>query len=1072
MKRILTTLCLLLAVAGMAMAQRTVSGTVTGDDGETLIGATVSVKGTSGGARTDLNGRYSVQVPEGSNTLVFSYTGYQTQELSLGASNVADVVMVSGTVLQEAVVTALGITREEKSLGYAVQSLDGDQFTSARDASNVVNSLSGKIAGVNVISSSGNVGSSSRITIRGNNSITGDNQPLFVVNGIPVDNSSRNFAPNGGTQFGGVDFGNAIQDINPDDIETVTVLKGPNAASLYGSRGANGVILITTKTGKGAQKGLGVSYTGDIGFSNPLRLPSYQNKFGQGVDFQFNYVDGTGNGVYDGTDESWGPSFDSAINGADGIDNNGDGTVDEQGEGEMLNQFMNNGALAPWVAQPDNVNSIFETGVAFTNNIAITANGDKANARFSYTNFNQTGMVPNTDLKRNTFNLGFGMKMNEKITAEGNVTYTLLNSDNRPGIGYDGDNILQQTIWAGRQVDWEYLRANYNQLDNMGRVVNWNHNYQNNPFFSLYRNTKPQTRNRINGYYAMHFQLLEWLKLSGRIGTDYYNDYREVHFDKGTNTNPNGRYDRMEYNSTETNSDVMLTANKNINDNISIVATAGVARRDNRFLGNEQSATALVVPSLFNFSNADGNVLSNNFLERQRINSVLGSVSLGFYNFIYLDGSIRNDWSSTLPADNNSFMYPAVNLAVVLSEKITIPGVTYLKVRGGYAEAGKDTRPYRLNFTYGANAPWGGLPNFTVPGARPNNQLNPERSKSFETGLEARFWQDRVRLDLTYYNTNTIDQIIPLNVSSTTGFTSRITNAGTIQNDGVEIQFGLTPVRTKDFRWDIDLNWAKNNSLVKDLPEGVSEITINTNWGIRLVAREGEEYGVLVGRRVKRAPDGQIIVNEATGSPVLDVDENGSNTNFVLGSITPDWVGGIRNTFTWKGLSLSALIDARQGSDLFSMTYVFGRFAGVLEESLEGRNTLDEVMNGYNFGGVYETVDANGNITYSPNQVKRSAEAHNADFYNRRHDRGVFDASFVKLREVTLGYDLPRAWFQNSFVNGLRLSVYGRNLALLDSNVPHVDPETAFDNSNAMQGIEFGQLPSARTIGITLNANF
>lgn len=1066
MKRLFTTLVLLFAGFGLALAQRTVTGTVTGD-GDALIGASVAVKGASGGARTDINGRYSVQVPAGATALVFSYTGYTTQEVTLDASNVVDVVMKPNTQLEEVVVTALGISREQKSLGYAVQQIGGDQLTAARDA-NVVNSLSGKIAGVNVVSSSGNVGASARIVIRGNSSITGENQPLFVVNGIPMDNSNRG---NGNSQFGGVDFGNAIQDINPDDIETISVLKGPNAAALYGSRGANGVILITTKSGKGATKGLGVSYNSDLGFAQPFRLPTYQNKFGQGVDFQFSYVDGTGNGVYDGTDESWGPSFDSAINGSDGIDNDGDGTVDESGEGVLIDQFT--GDQQPWVAHPDNVKSIFETGVTFTNNIAVTAAGDRANARFSFTNMDQKGMIPNTDLKRNTFNLAFGMKLNDKISTDGNVTYTTLKSDNRPGIGYAGDNIIQQTIWAGRQVDWEYLRANYNNRDENGSIVNWNHNYQNNPFFTLYNNTKPQERNRINGYYAVSYELLPWLKATGRIGTDFYNDSRQIRFEKETVDYPNGQLQTFDYASTETNSDLLLTANKRISDNFSILATAGVVRRDNKLVGSEQTATALVVPGLFNFSNADGNVNVNQFTNTSRINSALGSLSLGFYDFIYLDASARNDWSSTLPAENRSYFYPSASLGLVISEKVTIPGISFLKVRGGYAEAGKDTDPFRLAFVYGALTPWGSTPSFTVPGSRPNNELKPERAKSIEAGLELRAVKDRVRLDVTYYNTRNIDQIIPLNVSATSGFSSRVANAGTIKNDGVEVQLGITPVNSGNFRWDINLNWAKNNSIVEDLPEGVTELTLNTNWGVRLVAREGEPYGALIGSRVKRAPDGQIIVNQATGRPVFDVDENGLNNNFVLGNITPDWVGGLRNTFSYKGFTLSALLDMRKGSDIFSMTYIFGRYAGVLEESLEGRNTIDEIQNGYNFGGVYEVKDGNGNVTgYEPNTVKQSAEAWNADFYSRRHDRGVFDGSFIKLREVTLGYDLPKAWFTNSFVNGLRLAVYGRNLALLQSNIPHVDPETAFDNSNAMQGIEFGQLPSARTFGVTLGASF
>lgn len=1062
MKRLLTTLWLVLAVVGFALAQRTVVGTVKGDDGEPLIGATVLVVGTNSGARTDIDGKYRVEVPAGATQLLFRYTGYQPTEITLSDKNVVDVVLSAGLELGETVVTALGVSREQKSLAYAVQQVNGDQLTQARDA-NIVNQLSGKIAGVNVISSSGNVGASSRIVIRGNTSITGNNQPLFVVNGIPMDNSSVGA---GNSQYGGVDFGNAIQDINPDDIESVTVLKGPNASALYGARGANGVILITTKTGKAVKKGLGVSYTGDIGFSSPFRLPEYQNKFGQGIGFQFNYVDGAGSGLWDGVDESWGPAFDASLSQADGIDNDGDGQVDEAGEGERYDQFT--GKDQPWVARPDNIESIFDTGINLTNTIAISAAGEKSHGRFSFTNLDQKGMVPNTDLKRNTFNLGFGMNMSEKLSLDGNVTYTATRSNNRPGIGYDGDNILQQTIWAGRQVDWEYLRANYQNRDENGNIVNWNHNYQNNPFFTLYNNTKPQRRDRTNGYLSLTYKLTPWLSVMGRTGTDFYTDDREIRFEQESNTYPNGFFQALEYTFQETNSDILFTIDKYFSDAFSLNATVGAVRRDSRFAGMEQTANALVVPGLFNFANADGNVAVNQFVNKLRVNSVLGSVSLGFWNFLYLDVSARNDWSSTLPAENRSYFYPAFNASVVVTEKVSIPGINYLKLRGGYAEAGKDTDPYRLLPTYAPLNPWGGVPSFTIPGSLPNNQLKPERAQSIEIGMELQAFSSRARLDVTYYNTDNIDQIIPLNVSSTTGFTSRFANAGTINNNGIEVQLGITPVKTTNFRWDIDFNWAKNNSEVKDLPGDVTEITLNTNWGLRLVAREGEPYGTLVGRRIKRAPDGQMIVSATTGLPIYDADENGNIDNFNLGTITPDWVGGVRNTFTWKGLSVSALLDMRQGSDLFSMTYIFGRYAGVLVESLEGRETLDQIQNGYNYGGVVD----NGDGTYSPNQNLNDAETWNAFFYSRRHDRGVFDASFIKLREVNIGYELPKSLFANSFIQGLRVSAYGRNLALLKSNVPHIDPETAFDSANAMQGIEFGQLPSARTIGLSLSAQF
>lgn len=1063
MRRLYLLLAMVFVLFGAAQAQRTVTGTVTDDAGDPLVGCSVQAKGTSAGTVTDLEGRYKLAVPAGSSTLIFSYTGYQVQEIALGAGTEVNVSLSEGVTLSEAVVTALGITREQKSLGYAVQKVDGDQLVQSRDP-NLVNALSGKVAGVNVVSSSGNVGSSSRIVIRGNTSILGENGPLFVINGIPVDNTSSTW---GNTQYGGADFGNTISDINPDDIENISVLKGPNAAALYGSRGANGVILITTKSGKGKKKGIGVDFTSDLGFSNPFRLPSYQNKFGQGLGYQFNYVDGTDTApgaLNDGVDESWGPSFDPAINGADMIDNDGDGQVDEDGEGVLMNQFT--GKNTPWVARPDNIKNAFDTGVTWNNTVAITAAGENMHGRLSYSNFNQKGMIPNTDLRRHNLGLNFGMKHASNLRSEGNITYIRNDSDNRPGVGYAGDNILQQSIWAGRQVDWDYLRDNWDKRDEFGQIVNWNHNYQNNPFFSLNRNLKPMNRDRITGLYSLTYDIASWLSVMGRIGNDFYRENRQIIFEKETVDYPNGYYQTQDLYSNERNLDLIFTINKRFGENVSLMANIGATRRDNVYNTQSATAEALVVPGVYNLANADGQVLNNQFNSKRRVNSAFGSLSLGFYDFIYADLTARNDWSSTLPKDNNSYFYPSVNLGVVLSEKITIPGVSYLKVRGGYANAARDTDPYRTAFTYAFSQNWAGVPAYGVPNSLPNTTLKPEQSKSIEAGFEARAWNNRLTLDFTYYDMRTEDQIIPLNVSATTGFNSRFTNAGTLRNKGTELQVGITPVRTEKFSWDIMLNWAKNTSMVEDLPEGVKEILINTNWGLRLMAREGEPYGTLVGRRVKTAPNGQLILSN--GLPVLDVDANGSNTNFNLGTITPDWTGGIRNTFTFGPLSLSALVDMRQGSDVFSVTYMFGRYSGILEESLEGRNNLDEILNGY----VYEGVIDNGDGTFKPNDVKVDAETWNAFIYNRRHSQSVFDASFVKLREVTLSYTFPKSIVSKLPVNSLSLAAYGRNIALLHSNMPHIDPETAFDSSTAAQGIEFGQLPSARTYGVTLRASF
>lgn len=1036
-----------------AWAQTTVSGRVTdGDSGEPLEGATVQVKGTTVGIFTDSQGKYSLRVPESGETLVFSFIGKAPLEVAINGRTTIDITMSGDELyLQEVVVTALGISRDKKALGYSVQDVKGGELTKARDG-NVVNTLSGKIAGVQITSSSGNVGSSARVVIRGNASISGNNQPLFVVNGIPIDNGTYH----GDDGYGSVDYGNAAMDINPEDIESVSVLKGPNAAALYGSRAANGVILITTKTGKGAQKGLGITYSGNFGFSNPLRLPDFQNEFGQGSGQQFWYVDGNYGGLNDGVDESWGPAFNTSINENDGIDNDGDGQTDEPGEGALMDQYQ--GKNLPWVAHPDNFKDLFQTGVSITNNVSIAASSEKLYSRLSFTNMDQTGMVPNTDIRRTSLNFSFGANLSEKLTTEGNITYTQTHSDNRPGTGYAGDNIVQQFIWSGRQIDINDLRDKWQTKDEFGNNYNWLHSYQNNPFYTLYKNVKPQTRDRINGYYAVKYQLTDWLRIKARVGDDLYRESRKRIFAKDTKDYPNGRFEEDLLYVNEMNSDVLVTADKQFGD-LQLTVNLGANHMTRRYERNSVTVQALTVPEIYNVSNADGNPINDVYTSDKVINSVYGMASLAFKDFLFLDITGRNDWSSTLPVESNSYFYPSVNLSMVLSEAIAMPDfINFVKLRGGWAKVGSDTDPYQLNAVYNANTAWGGTPSFSLSNVLPPTALTPEFTSSLEVGLDVKLFQNRLGLDATYYQAATINQILPVDAAPSTGYTSQLINAGKIDNSGIELMLSVAPIRTTNFGWDIMVNFAKNKSVVRELPEGVDAIRLGRYWSLDLEAREGEAYGNFRGFSAKYDDKGNIILDG--GLPVREA------TPSVLGTITPDWIGGIRNTIRYKNASLTFLVDVRKGSDIFSMTYMFGRYAGVLQESLEGRGSADEIKNGY----VYDGVNADG----TPNTSPMDAETWNVFYYQSLggHDRSIFDGSFVKLREVNLTYDLPSSFLSKTPFGKLSVGAYGRNLWLIFSNIPHVDPETAFGNANGIQGFEFGQTPSARTVGFTVDATF
>lgn len=1017
--------------------EKTISGTVSDESGLPLPGVNIIVKGTTNGTQTDFDGKYSIKANTG-DILSFTYLGLKSQEVKVGTSSTLNVTMMEdAAVLDEVVVTALGIKREEKALGYSVQSIKGEGLTEARE-SNISNAISGKVAGVQVTGTSGSVGASSRIVLRGNSSITGNNEPLYVVDGVPVDNRSFGNAGSGG----GVDLPNGAADINPDDIESITVLKGPNAAALYGLRAGNGVIVITTKRGSGSKK-FSVSVNTNMTFSNPLILPNYQNSYGQGGSNYFEFVNGAGAGVGDGVDESWGPPLDVGL------------------EFIQWNSQLNGGVPLPWVSYPDNVKDFLDTGVNISNNVSLST--DKV--RLSIGNSDEKGMVPFTELKKTTIGFNGTLDIGDRFTANVAATYFNIDSGNLPISGYNNENPFQQFIWSARQVNFSDLRDWRNfplaaaGTAAEGTPLNWNTNFQNNPYWVLETNTNTFEKDRIIGNVDLTYQLNDWLSLNAKVGTDFYTQLETSRQAKGSNNAPDGTYTEIQRRFEEINSSVLVSINKDINEDFSFSLNLGANQMKREYNSTFGSLPALELPNLYNLSNLQTGATAtlNNTDRNQDIHSIYGYGQIAFKNFFFIDFTARNDWASILPVENNSFFYPSVSASLVLTDALDIrsDNVNFLKIRGGWSKVGSTgaLSPYNLTPTFGL-----GNTGFGNQASLPNTQFNPnlkaETVTGIEFGIDGKFFQNRLRFAATYYDQQSEDLLVPIQVSAATGYTSIWDNVADMSNKGIEIQLGATVLETEDFSFDIDLNWAKNENEVTSLGE-LDSYLLGGQWGLNLEARPGLPYGLLVGRDFERDPSGQVIYEN--GLPVIDQDYK------VLGDIAPDWTGGANFSIRYKNFDFSTLIDAKIGGDVHSMTYAWGRYAGTLEETLIGRET----------GVVGNGVMSDGNGGFVANNVVVPANVFNqATYSNSVESSAIFDASYVKLRQMTIGYSLPKSLLKNTPIEALKFSIVGRNLAILYKKAPHIDPETGFSSANGNQGQEFGQYPSARNIGFNINLKF
>ena len=1070
-------LALAIGVIQGAAQVTTVRGIVTTEeDGEPVIGASVIVKGTSLGTVTDVNGRFELSgLPPSATRLLISYISLMAKEVAIAPQ--VSVTLKSDThLLDEVVVTALGISREKKALGYTAQEVKQNALVQGKD-NNLLNSLSGKIAGVRITNTQGDVGSS-RIVIRGETSIAGENQPLFIVDGIPVDNSQLN------ARSSGRDFKNAIADLNPEDIKTLTVLKGPNAAALYGARAAHGAIVITTKGGDKRQKGIGITLHSSTQVSFVATLPEFQNLFGQGAGGRFSYVDGKGAGVNDGVDESWGPRLDIGL-----LIPQFDSPLDADG----------NRVATPWVSHPNNVRDYFRMGISTNSGISVARGDDKYQFRVGYNYEKQVSIVPDAGTNKTNISLNTDYHLAKWIVVGATANYIVYTAPSLPGSATpSGSNVrsnspMLQFLWFGRQVDTNSLKADYTR--------NWNSSYYDNPFWSASYNTQSQERHRLIGDLHAEFRLTDGLNVRFRTSTDWYNDRRKskVKWGSAGAGSPYGSYAEDAYTVKENNTEVLATYIKQLNKNWGIDALLGFNVRNKQYENNYQAAPRLAVADLYTLTNSRDPLTSSNDFYRLRQYGLYGSIQLDYRRWAFLNITGRNDWSSTLPVDNNSYFYPSVTASVLLSEAFgwRSKTVNYLKIRGGWSQVGADANPYQLATVFTSETAFNGNPlqSSSTIGMNPN--LKPEKTSSIEAGFEAAFWDNRLYLDFTYYKTDSRNQILKLATTAASGYTSQVRNAGHIRNRGYEIQLGAVPIQTsKGFRWNLDLNYGANSSKVVKLDdEGLITSYQLYSSGIQILASVGEAYGTLFGTSYVRDANGNVVV-DANGLPKI------STTNKTLGKFTPDWTGGISNTFSYRSLSLSFLIDASVGGSIFSNTNKTGKYTGVLANTLSGRDA--------EHGGLWYYTDAMGNNVRLPESPSYSVssdglyyaqvngqstrvyqdgimvegvtesgskneEVVSAEKYYHRiysiAEANVYDASYVKLREVALSYRLPRLWTQKLHLQEASVTLTGRNLWTIYKSVPNIDPESALTTGNA-QGVEAYSLPTTRSFGVNLSVKF
>nr|WP_239472768.1 SusC/RagA family TonB-linked outer membrane protein [Phocaeicola plebeius] len=1021
----------------------TVKGNISDVSGP-LIGVSVMVVGTTNGTITDMDGNFTLECNAG-DELEISYIGYNTIRVK-AQSNMQITLEESSTELEEVVVTALGIKRDRKALGYGLSEVKGEELTKAKET-NVINSLAGKVAGLVVSNTAGGASGSTRVMLRGTTELTGNNQPLYVVDGVPLDNT--NFGSAG--EQGGYDLGDGISAINPDDIETMTVLKGPAASALYGSRASHGVILITTK--KAEQEKVSVEYNGSFTVDTQLaKWDDVQEIYGMGDNGQYQ-LDASS-----GTNQSWGVKAD------------------------MIDKTYFDGSVHPFLIYPNNTSSFFRTGLTAQNTAVLSVNTGKTGVRFSFTDMRNKDILPNTNMSRDNFNLRVNTSAGP-IDFDFSANYTRENVKNRPALGSSQSNVGKNLMTLANTYNIEWLK-NYQNAD--GTYANWNGNdqYNRNPYWDLYKNENKSVKDVFRFTAKAIYNIDKHLKIQGTLGTDINNMNFDDFIARSTPGVLPGKLTNSIFNNRTLNAEILALYNNNWGS-FDLNATLGgnIFKVDNKttvITGTDQQMDGVV--SIINY--AEQNVQPSTY--KKQINSLYASASLGYRSTYYLEGTVRGDRSSTLPSSNNTYIYPSVSGSIVFTNFIKNSNIknvfSFGKVRASWAKVGSDTDPYQLALNYATGKY--SYPGFTIGMinnyTQPNSDLKPTMTSSYELGAELKFFNGRLGIDLTYYNQTSKDQIISLASSAPSGYQSRLINAGKIQNKGIELAINGRVLQIKDFAWDAGFNFSKNSNKVLELVEGMDFFQLaDASWaGVSVGAEVGKDYGSILGTDFKRNENGDILIDKNTGLPFYD--ENLKT----LGNSTWDWTGGFYSTFTYKNFHLYAAFDIKMGADLYSFSmrsaYLTGKATGTLpgreewyrsEEARKAAGMTEEQWRtaGKCEGLIVDGVVDNGDGTYSKNTYAVNPQNYWKSVAEKAPALFIYDNSYIKCREITFGYTFPSSML-GKFVKSLSLSFVARNPFIVWKNIPNIDPDSNYNTSG--MGLEYGSLPSRRSYGFNINVKF
>ena len=1068
---------------GIAYGQTIVKGNIASEDGEPLIGATVTVKNSTDGTVTDIDGNYSLKTKKTltkKDLLVFSYVGYKTLQKNYSGNTMNVKLAEESQQLNDVVVTALGIKREEKGLGYATETVKGDMITSAMP-SNWSTALSGKVAGLSVISSGGPL-NSSRISLRGDVSLNQNgNNALVVVDGVPMSSPMTN----PGVAYGAgsnselsVDYGNGFSDINPDDIESIQVLKGASATALYGTRAANGVIMVTTKSGATAQKGLGVSYSGNFSIDDVMRWPDYQYEFGQGLPSNI----GPAGSIYAGEPYySYGKPEDGSYASTSGTSSAYGARFDANKKFYQYDPVTQGRAsvATPWVPYKNNRKDLFQIGYTLTNSVALTGKSDRGNIRASITHTKNEWILPNTGFQRITAMISAQQQISRALRISFKSSYTYRKLNNTPALGYNSNSISYFLIFQNPNVNLDWLRPMWRTGQENVKQLQPYSSFIGNPFVILYESENPSEKHSNVSSVSANLRISSKFDFMIRSGIQLSADQREQHRPVSDVVFGNGFFKKQNVFDYELNSDALLTYHDSFANGLHVNASVGGNMMQQSYDMLAASVTGLITPGVYKLSNGVSNPSVQTVIKKKALNSLYFTANFSYKDKLFLDVTGRNDWSSTLPKNNRSFFYPSVSVSAVMNELFAMPeAISLLKVRGSFAQVGNDTDPYKTSPYYGTSD----FPGSAVVASTLYNQdFKPEISTNYETGFDFRMFHNRIGLDFTFYYNRTKNQILDAPMDPTTGYSKATINSGCVRNRGYEIQLNATPVASRNFRWNATFTWSKNENKILSLAEGADENQLISSIGnVSIIGRVGGTTGDLWGYKLVRDPEGNVVIND-NGLP-----ERSGEIEYV-GTAYPKWKAGLYNEFSYKNFTLSILLDGQVGGKMYSHSHHKMTEQGKLAHTLNGRLPGTEYYMSKDDPRIAEAglspqdgmymiapgVVRNADGTYSKNTKVVTVESYYKEYYRMANvETNTFDTSFLKLREMRLEYKLPGSTLKKTPFSQASVALYARNLFCL-TDFPLFDPESAALNGSSMvTGVETGSLPTARTFGLNINLSF